>query len=100
MLCLTMPPVHAGELTDLSVLLENDLWVGKTDHWYTNGVRVSWAIDGAPEFRVAELLGDMGKAFSWRNKKPRMNYAVGQTMYTPTDITVAAPQPNDRPWGG
>jgi hypothetical protein len=95
-----MPPVQAGELTDLSVLIENDLWVGKTDHWYTNGVRVSWASDGDPEFRAAELLTDLGKSFSWGNKKPRMNYAVGQTMYTPTDITVASPQPNDRPWGG
>jgi hypothetical protein len=27
-------------------------------------------------------------------------YAVGQNIYTPADITIAAPQPNDRPWGG
>ena len=29
---------------------------------------------------------------------PTLTYTLGQTMYTPKDITQAAPQPNDRPW--
>jgi lipid A 3-O-deacylase len=97
---LSIHAAHGGELTDLSVLVENDLWVGKTDHWYTNGVRVSWASDGDPEYGVAEFITKVGKTFLWGYQKPRMNYAIGQTMYTPTDITVSTAQPNDRPWGG
>jgi lipid A 3-O-deacylase len=102
-LCLLSAAVsgaRAGDLGNFSFLLENDLWFGRTDRWYTNGVRLSWGASGAPEFRSAELLSDAGKSLLWGNAAPTMSYGVGQTMYTPADIKSSTPQPNDRPWGG
>ncbi len=79
---------------------DNDAWVfGHTDRWYTNGTRFSWTyVANDPE----STLGRMGKAIGQYalgvSGTPTLTYTLGQTMYTPRDITVAAPQPNDRPW--
>lgn len=82
----------------LTFQLENDLFTG-TDRHYTNGVRVSYlsAENNVPDWvenlaRPLPFFADEGNL--------RVAYALGQTMYTPEDITIAAPQPDQRPWAG
>ena len=80
---------------------ENDSFF-KTDRFYTNGVQLSIK-------RSRDRRGDMAKAITrracaWLSCEDSVfltsqtNY--GQLMYTPQDITIAAPQPQDRPWAG
>ncbi len=93
-------PAQASETRDYSFLIENDLWVGRTDRWYTNGVRLSWATSGDPDLLTARAFVDANKYLLWGESAPSMSYAIGQAMYSPADITIAEPQPDDRPWGG
>jgi len=79
-------------------VLENDLFYN-TDKNYTNGISFIWVPPNkrTPNWalRIADLLpwfpdhSDIGHG-----------YAVGQTMYTPKDITVADPPLDDRPYAG
>lgn len=79
---------------------DNDVWgKGKTDRWYTNGLRLSWTYNTPPTSAVSRLLRDGSQWFLWDATPPTLTYSVGQTMYTPRDITRAEPQREDRPWG-
>lgn len=101
-----------ADLAGFQAHWDNDSWLrGGTDRWYTNGIRLSWTRQCAAEdqgvttgLRAAgHLLGltdaDAGNC-TRRNKSPRMAYTIGQTMYTPNNITKPGPQPLDRPWAG
>lgn len=83
------------------VTFENDIFF-ETDRFYTNGLQLSVK-------RSRDERGDMAKAWTRRAcawlgcedsvlMTSQTNF--GQLMYTPSDITVATPQPNDRPWAG
>ena len=69
----------------MSLTEENDLFGTGSDRYYTQGLELMWL--GNPVLRedgVAE----------------RMGYGIRSLMYTPVDISIAAPQTNDRPWAG
>lgn len=81
--------------------IENDRFsrVKPDDRWYTNGVRLSWTYKTPPAFlptvglkRLSEFL--LAGPTSWQP-----TYSLGQTMYTPQDITRTDPPIGDRPWG-
>jgi len=82
-----------------SLIDENDLF-GGTDRNYTNGLQISWL----------SAKNDLPPAVDWMTDrlsflaKPgadwRYGFVAGQTMYTPNDITVATPQPGERPYAG
>lgn len=81
-----------------SLVVENDIFY-ETDRNYTNGVHLSWlsAPDRTPDWVVRSarrfpLFPEGGVV--------RVNYAVGQNMYTPADITVSDPPLDDRPYAG
>jgi glutamyl-Q tRNA(Asp) synthetase len=77
--------------------LENDSIGNGTDRNYTNGARISYLnIDAQPPAAIGKIAGlvpgfdsDSITGFFW---------TLGQNMYTPSDITVAEEQPDDRPW--
>ena len=89
---------------------ENDSWFNpfpsRTDRYYTQGLRVEWL---RPERKSdAHFLPGITHA-DWcslvcgagaRSGHVNTGFAIGQNMYTPEDISIAAPQPNDRPWAG
>ncbi len=82
----------------LTLTYENDSFIGEDDQ-YTNGIRLSWLSDvnDVPAFvrRAAEatmLFPGGGDA--------RIEYAIGQNMYTPSDITLEFPPEDDRPYAG
>lgn len=89
-----------NKLAGSQVNWDNDAWVfGHTDRWYTNGTRYSWTYRANdPDSTLGRMGAAIGKYAMRIDQTPTLTYTVGQTMYTPRDITVATFQPDDRPW--
>lgn len=82
----------------VNVIVENDKWIGKDQH-YTNGIRFSWlsSEENVPmwvKWSARHLL-----PFTKEGKK-RISLAIGQSMFTPADITQPDLIANDRPYAG
>lgn len=99
-LCSVTMSVRA-EIDWISVTLDNDLFVGN-DNGYTNGLYVSvfdvGEKSGKPpshDFWVLPLMWIMPK----QGVEFAANaYALGQTMSTPSDITIAVPDEDELPY--
>lgn len=115
----TLANPNAAAADSFFLKWENDTFAG-TDKYYTNGMQANWtladvrtwdtpldseawaarrfptALPGWADFLVTNL------PFSedYANNLYRLSFTIGQNMYTPADIKIAAPQPNDRPWAG
>lgn len=81
-----------------SILFENDIFY-HTDRDYTNGVQVAWttAPNDTPDWaiglaRSVPFFGQTGEV--------RTMYAIGQNIYTPSNLHLADPDPTDRPYAG
>lgn len=79
---------------------ENDSVTG-TDHNYTQGARITWlapemGMDGLPGW--ARWFGEGIPALGYEVQRVRGGVSVGQSIYTPDDISIAALQPGDRPY--
>lgn len=84
------------------IMFENDLLgKGKTDRWYTNGVRASWnyAPDEGPTV-MDSTLTNLRQMSDSPDQSRVITLSIGQSMYTPANIARSEPQPYDRPWGG
>lgn len=83
----------------VSLSYENDLIGGGEDQYYTNGVRLTWY---GTNTAVPIGLRQLGEEFPGLgiNETTATYFTIGQNMYTPADIEIAADQPNDRPWAG
>ena len=82
-----------------SFVLENDVFYN-LDRDYTNGVQFAWTsgpvkADACWECDVARVL-----PFFDGSGQMRVNYALGQSMFTPSDITLVNPPLTDRPYAG
>ncbi|MFL6657186.1 MAG: lipid A deacylase LpxR family protein [Massilia sp.] len=81
--------------------LENDAHFG-TDRFYTNGVQ--WSAKHTDDRRGARTKQLTASVCAWLACGDATLLTtqtnVGQLMYTPRDITIASPQPQDRPWAG
>jgi lipid A 3-O-deacylase len=90
-------PALADEAYSYTFQWENDM--GSTDRWYTNGLRFEKNFlqkQGTKHERFLSFLTD-----SWcKTECDIRGQAVGQNFYTPQNITIAANQPDDRPWAG
>jgi hypothetical protein len=85
---------------ELQVYIENDSVGGGTDRYYTNGIKIGGGVNAS---RLIERLFQQPaetvlRRFSETPGDVHVGLFVGQHMYTPRRITVAAPQPFDRPW--
>jgi hypothetical protein len=83
--------------SEIQVFIENDS-LGGTDRYYTNGIKIG---GGIPAGRVSGLFTRPPNALLDAISDGASNHFglfIGQNLYTPRDITIAAPQPNDRPW--
>lgn len=98
-------PEHGWE--SVTATWDNDLFTrSNTDRHYTNGVHVRLesrpfaAFDEATTpalfLPVLKALPVSSEAFQRRT----LAYSFGQKMFTPDDITLATPQPNDLPYAG
>lgn len=81
--------------SEIQLFVENDKWA-RTDRYYTNGfklgVGVPFDLLQSPAAAVLRGLDPDNGA------DVQVGLFLGQNMYTPRDITIAAAQPNDRPW--
>lgn len=91
-----LPPPPEG--SEFQLFIENDILAG-TDRYYTNGVKLGF---GVPFETLRDFLNTPAKytldIFSDSTASHNFGLFVGQNIYTPRDITIAAPQPYDRPW--
>ncbi len=97
-MCVAWPAAAADRDGTLSVVLENDLFSGKDQH-YTGGLQVLWVPDDAPPpawaLRFARLL-------PWfpAGGEVRPGYALGYAMFTANDISLVDPPPEEPPYAG
>lgn len=96
-------PVLAAPLADakppagseIQLFIENDMWAN-TDRYYTNGIKFGV---GVPFDLLQTPAANVLRSFDPDNGDDvQVGLFFGQNMYTPRDITIAAAQPNDRPW--
>lgn len=100
-------PLHAADVPDaapwdlrgseIQIFIENDSF-GSTDQYYTNGIKIG---GGVPAERISKLFTRPPNALLDAISDGASNHFglfIGQNLYTPRDITIAAPQPLDRPW--
>jgi hypothetical protein len=82
----------------LTVQFENDI-VADSDGQFTHGTRIAWM---APEGQVPEWARRIGESiprFAELSTK-RIVYSLGQSIFTPNDIAIKEPAPDDRPYAG
>ena len=88
------------------VQLENDIGLGGTDRHYTHGTRFSCISDNQPQQdgarRLAGRIGfDLfGERMLDSAGDVRYSFSLGQTMFTPTDLTRTDAITDDRPYAG
>ncbi|MFZ5790979.1 MAG: lipid A deacylase LpxR family protein [Pseudomonadota bacterium] len=94
------PAAHADEPEQgtFNFVLENDI-VSGFDRDYTNGVQLSWT--SGPD-RVPSWAIDAARLFPLfpETGRVRASFALGQSIYTPNDITLRNPPAEDRPYAG
>lgn len=76
---------------------ENDMYGGGTDRNYTNGARMTYFSLGSPVPEFFHAIDRMVPTFSI-NETTSISWSLGHNLYTPSDIEIAAPQNDDRPW--
>ncbi len=83
----------------LSFTLENDLFYGNDRH-YTGGVRFIWAPD--PSNKAPGWLLKLARVAPWfpQQGEARVGYGFGQSLFSPSDITIENPPLNERPYAG
>jgi hypothetical protein len=81
-----------------SATLENDLFTG-TDLGYTNGVRFSYI---TKERKMPKIVKNASNYFPLLNKegKKRLSFALGQNIYTPSNISKSEFIPDDFLYAG
>lgn len=81
-----------------SLTMDDDIVVG-TDRYYTGGFALAWVPGSqpAPEWAVR-----IANTISWfpDGGEIRTGYVLGESAFTPSDITVANPPLDDRPYAG
>jgi len=98
------PPDLKG--SEFQLFIENDM-LAHSDRYYTNGIKFGI---GVPGDTLSKLFCDITTPILQRlspqtkeavvDEIERIHFGwfIGQNLYTPRTITIAAPQPNDRPW--
>jgi len=90
-------PAVARDLGTFSFTLDNDLF-GGSDRYYTNGVRLAWRSPAyAPPGWIAGV-GRFGAPLLPPAGERRWGLALGQSLYTPEDLSRADPDPDDQPY--
>jgi lipid A 3-O-deacylase len=98
LLLTTALPALADLHEPINVIEENDSFIGGVDRHYTQGLQLSqtWAPAAKNDTdMLVENLMLPGGGDQWRT-----GWFLGQTMYTPEDLTATKPPAYDRPYAG
>jgi lipid A 3-O-deacylase len=79
-----------------TLAIENDMLNG-TDANYTHGTRLGYLTDRVPE-RVQNAAAYI-PTFN-QDGELHAQFALTQSIFTPRDISIVTPQPDQRPWAG
>ncbi|ELV8694038.1 DUF2219 family protein [Vibrio fluvialis] len=86
----------ASSQATFSLHLDNDGIFG-VDEEYTNGIFLTYTSQGITPYWWAKPLS----LSAWgANSLDKWEISVGHKMWTPSDITLETPQPNERPYAG
>lgn len=98
--CLAAPA--SAEERHLSLLLQNDVFVGHDGGGYTNGIALSYLRSTAPGEAAIAPHWLLGPVAEWLNVAPATLAftSINQIMITPRDITRVQPDPLDAPYLG
>jgi lipid A 3-O-deacylase len=85
-----------SDIGTLTFVLENDLFV-HNDEGYTSGVALIWVPHATPDW-----ASGLAHFFPWIPEagRVRVGYALGQSIFTPTNVSVDEPSHDDRPYAG
>ena len=101
-----MGPIAAGAAADTAApwtynaIVDNDSFFGIDDRHYTNGLYLSMTSPAEPD---CGFCGRLSGALSLPADGPvayRTGYFLGQSMFTPGALSLADPDPKDRPYAG
>lgn len=90
-------PAVAPDRGAISVVIENDLF-GGTDCNYTNGLRMEWVRPAEAFSPWLHRAARIQPFVDLKGADLRDGFAVSHTLYTPRDITLAAPPADDHPY--
>lgn len=90
---------HAQDGDIISLQLENDLFGGGTDRHFTHGTRASYLSSRQGEDSLPTRVARWLPCLKCRGDV-RYGIAIGQSMFTPSDITQTALIVDDRPFAG
>ena len=85
-----------------TMYFENDTFTG-TDQHYTNGLKFSWLSADLTDWGQTGWRKNVVEALPFVNRpdgQKNLGFAFGQNIYTPRNIEVTNPDPNDRPYAG
>ncbi len=83
--------------SEIQIFIENDS-IGGTDRYYTNGLKIGGGIPADKVSKLFTLAPNTLLDAITDGASNHFGLFIGQNLYTPRNITIAAPQPNDRPW--
>ena len=95
---LEKPKTAENDKGIFSVVWENDVLNG-ADKGYTNGIRFAYISSEEQSPKFLRHASDYLPMFA-KNGKKRIGIAVGQNMYTPSNIETDIPDPKDQPYAG
>lgn len=82
----------------LSVLFENDIFY-RTDRDYTNGAQIAWTTAPLKDADWVVRFAENFPLFS-RGAEVRETYALGQDIFTPSNIKLKNPPLDEHPYAG
>lgn len=91
-------PAPESQIGTLSLTLEND-YFARTDQNYTNGFRIQYL---RPKGHVSDLTGWLADTILDVQDESRLyeGVSIGQSLFTPRDITDPNPRPGEHPYAG
>ena len=79
--------------------IDNDLFGGGTDRYYSNGFQFYYFSGARPPYGNIDLLANLVPWIEPGGVR-RYGFAFGQNIYTPSNLTARNPDPTDRPYAG
>jgi hypothetical protein len=85
---------------EFQLYIENDSFGNGTDRYYTNGIKFGGGVSAEPVIEYVFKMPAQRVLERITDNRGNMQFGLflGQNLYTPKRITVAQPQPFDRPW--
>lgn len=96
-------PTHAGaEESRLSLVVQNDVFVGTDGGGYSSGIALSHLRSVSPGETAVAALPVVGTVAPWLGVGPATltRFSLSQIMVTPRDISRKEPDPTDVPYVG